>query len=226
VAYWPIMLELKDKPCLVVGGGKVGQRKVLSLLEAEADVIVVSPEITSVLAHLEREGRIQHVTSYYHPSQLERMTLVFAATNHRETNFQVAKDAVERGIWVNVADRPELCTFTVPASISRGDLKISISTGGKSPALAARIRAGLETSFGKEYGELLTILGLIRRRVLSENGPPDDNTMLFRGLVSTNMLENIRLENWVAVEQQIMSLLGPDYSLASLGFIPGRVGQS
>lgn len=163
--YYPVFLNIQNKKCLVVGGGNVAWRKVCSLKEAGARVTVVSPEFCP---ELEKETGIERIQRKYDTEFLKETVLVVASTDDGEVNQIVYHDAVERGILVNVVDKPEFCSFIVPSSIMRGDLCISISTGGASPALARNIREYLEKQFGDEYNEFTKLLAEMRRKIISE----------------------------------------------------------
>jgi precorrin-2 dehydrogenase/sirohydrochlorin ferrochelatase len=117
---------------------------------------------------------------------------LFGTTDDREVNVRIHQAAVERGIPCNIADVPELCTFTVPAAFSRGDLSIAISTAGKSPALARRIREQLEETYGPEYVLMTKLLGDLRALVLTEGNPSDENRTLFLEIVDSDLLSALK----------------------------------
>ncbi|GEA19469.1 precorrin-2 dehydrogenase/sirohydrochlorin ferrochelatase family protein [Moorella sp. E306M] len=162
MGFYSIAVELTNRPCLVVGGGQVGERKILNLLEAGARVTLVSPEVTRVLADLALARQLVWWRREYQPGDIRGMTLVFAVTGDAGLNARVAADCQQAGIWVNVADAPEKCTFIVPSIVRRGDLQIAITTAGKSPALARQLRKQLEAEIGPEYGPWLNFLGELR----------------------------------------------------------------
>lgn len=218
--YLPINLDVRDRPCLVVGGGEVGERKVRGLLECQARVRLVSRELTPGLKALVEAGRVELLGPEYTRAHLEGVGLVFAATNEAEVNARVSREARERGLEVNVADQPQLCTFILPASLRRGDLTLSVCTGGQSPALAASLRRRLEQSFGPEYALFVELLGLIRTRVLAEGRPPAENHELFRRLVDSDLLETLARDDLAAAESRLQDILGPEYTFARLGFRP------
>jgi precorrin-2 dehydrogenase/sirohydrochlorin ferrochelatase len=164
--YYPIFLKLKDKLCLVIGGGRVAERKVLSLLKCGAKVKVISPELTPKLKDLFEKGEIIWEKRPYKKGDLERAFLVIAATNDPVVQEEVFKEAEEKNIPCNVVDKPEYCSFIVPSTIERGELVIAISTSGASPALARRLREFLETTFGKEYEIYLSLMRRIREKIL------------------------------------------------------------
>jgi len=161
---YPIYLDLQNKKCVVVGGGEVAQRKVLSLLECSAKVVVVSPEVTVKLSELVKNSQITWYAREFEPNDLNNAFLVYAATDKPSINSDVSTSAHDYGIsLVNVVDTPAECTFITPSIVARSDLIISISTNGKSPALAKKIRQQLEEQYGPEYGDFLDILGEMRR---------------------------------------------------------------
>ncbi|MEJ2716969.1 MAG: bifunctional precorrin-2 dehydrogenase/sirohydrochlorin ferrochelatase, partial [Deltaproteobacteria bacterium] len=144
---YPLLLNIKGKPVVVVGGGKVALRKVVSLLESGAAVTVVSPRVEPELKDLLEKRRITWIAEPFDEALLERdptPVLIFGTTDRNEVNVRIHRAATVKRIPCNIADVPDLCTFTVPAVVSRGDFTIAISTGGASPALARRIREEVE----------------------------------------------------------------------------------
>lgn len=172
--YYPLFLKISGKRCVVVGGGGVALRKVDSLLEHGADVTVVSPDTCPQMARLAQAGMIRLVQRGYQSGDLAGALLVIAATDDRETNLRVSRDAAEAGALVNVVDDAEISDFIVPSVVRRGDLTIAISTSGKSPALARKLRAHLETSFGEEYAALVDLVEDVRREVKPRNIDAED----------------------------------------------------
>ena len=178
---YPIFLKLDGRPCLVVGGGTVGERKVESLLEAGARVTVVSPELTAGLARLAAGGRVHWVGRRYRPGDLEGMCLVFSAVGDRQVSAEVHEEAGRRGIPVNAVDHDPHCTFHVPAMVVRGDFKIAISTGGKSPALASELKARISSVLDEDLVRFLAALGALRPRVL-ERYPLERRARILKAL--------------------------------------------
>ena len=216
--YYPVFLDLKGKSCLVVGGGKVAERKIGTLLKCEANVRVVAKERTPWIEDLIRNKRIQFIGEEFDPEQLEGMRLVIAATSDSQLNREIAKEADRRNIWCNVVDQPEDCTFILPSIVVRGDLTIAISTSGKSPALARKIREELEGKFGKEYETLTELLGLVRKKVLERYKSEQERKKIFTSLVESNMVELIKGRKWEKINSLLVSLIGSDFSLDKLGF--------
>ncbi|RLB04430.1 MAG: bifunctional precorrin-2 dehydrogenase/sirohydrochlorin ferrochelatase, partial [Deltaproteobacteria bacterium] len=152
------------------------------------------------------------------PEQLEGMRLVIAATSDSQLNREIAKEADRRNIWCNVVDQPEDCTFILPSIVVRGDLTIAISTSGKSPALARKIREELEGKFGKEYETLTELLGLVRKKVLERYKSEQERKKIFTSLVESNMVELIKGRKWEKINSLLVSLIGSDFSLDKLEF--------
>ncbi len=160
--YYPISLNLHGKRCVVVGGGVVARRKVKGLLEHGAKVEVISPSVCSEIGELAKAGDISVKGKKYEPGDLHGAFIVIVATDESETNLEVAREARRRKIPVNVVDSPEQSDFIVPAIVRREDLVIAVSTGGKSPALARKIRTRLEKIFAEEYASLTDLIDEVR----------------------------------------------------------------
>ena len=192
---YPLIISLEGKRALVLGGGKVASRKVSGRLESGATVCVVSPEVEPELEKLAAEGRIEWVPEAFVEEHMDRhpdIALVFGTTDNREVNVRIHAAATERKIPCNIADVPDLCSFIVPAVVKRGDLTISISTGGASPALARRIREDLEKVYGPEYETFAKVLGELRKLVLSIESSHEENKHLFFRVVDSDLLKALR----------------------------------
>jgi precorrin-2 dehydrogenase/sirohydrochlorin ferrochelatase len=186
--YYPLFLKLDAKRCLVVGGGAVAERKVQGLIQAGAAVVVVSPTLTATLCRWSGEGAITYVPRAFREEDVEGCALVIGATEYAEVNAQVATAARRRGILVNIVDTPELCDFIAPAVLRRGDVRIAVSTGGRSPTLAKRLRQGLEVLIGPEYGELAGLLGRLRTALRRQETTPAGRKALFERLIEASGL--------------------------------------
>ncbi len=160
--YYPIFLNIRGKKCLVVGGGKVALRKVQTLLEHAADVEVVSPTLCPELNRLAKDGVILAQQRSYKAKDLHDALIAVAATDDAKINESVAAEARQRGILVNVVDDPQASNFIVPSYFRRGDIIVAVSTSGKSPALARKIRSELEKDFKSEYPQLALIADEVR----------------------------------------------------------------
>ena len=214
---YPIFAIIEDKPCLVVGGGAVGERKVLDLMAAGARVTVVSRTLTPELAALADQGEITYLTEDFREAQVEGMALVMAATDDPKVNAAVSAAAQARAIWVNVADAPDYCTFIVPAQVRRGDLILAISTGGASPALARQVREELQQHFGPEYGPYLDLLRRVRTRLLTERRAHPDNGPLFHRLVHSPLREAVAQGDRTRGLTLLVEVLGSVLSTPVLG---------
>jgi len=214
---YPIFAVIEDKPCLVVGGGAVGERKVADLMAAGARVTVVSRTLTPELAAAADRGEIRYLPEDFTAAQVEGMALVMAATDDRKVNAAVSAAAQARSIWVNVADDPEYCTFIVPAQVRRGDLTLAISTGGASPALARQLRQEFQQHLGPEYGPYLDLLQRVRTRLLSERRAHPDNGPLFHRLVQSPLREAVAQGDRARVLELLHEVLGSVLSTPVLG---------
>jgi len=205
--YYPMMVDLAGRRCLVVGGGRVAERKVALLLEAGADVAVVSPVVTPRIADLAARGAIRLARRTVRPADLDRVFLAFAATDDAEVNQGVAREVRSAGGLVNVADAPEACDFHVPSVVRRGDLTIAISTGGGSPALAKRLRQRLEATIGPEYEAFLAALRELRARAKEVIADPAERQALFRQAADSDLFEHAARGDKAAVAACISELL-------------------
>lgn len=160
--YYPIFLNVQGKKCLVVGGGKVALRKVQMLLKHGAKVEVVSPTLCPELSQLERAGMILVKQRGYQAKDLHDALIAIAATDDANVNKSIAAEATRRGILVNIVDDPKSSDFIVPSYFTRGDVLVAVSTSGKSPALARKIRSELERNFNPAYPKLALIADEVR----------------------------------------------------------------
>ena len=163
--YLPIFIKIKQRPCLVVGGGSVAARKVALLRKAGGDVTVVSPELCDELAELASAGKIEYQSREFLEEDLQACVLVIAATDQARVNEQVSSLANEKKLPVNVVDNPALCSFIMPSIVDRSPVQIAISTGGASPVLARLIRTKLEGSIPAAYGRLASLVESFRDKV-------------------------------------------------------------
>jgi siroheme synthase-like protein len=176
MAHYPIFVDLRDRPVLVVGGGEIAERKVDGLLRADARVTVVSPTLTARLASWASAGGVRHLARAYRSGDLRGYQLAFVATDDGAVNAAVALEGRRRGVWVNAADDPAHCDFILPAVIRRGDLTVAVSTGGRSPALARAVREELEAYLTDDYVALAEIVGDVRRQLRVRRRSPSAET--------------------------------------------------
>jgi precorrin-2 dehydrogenase/sirohydrochlorin ferrochelatase len=206
--FYPVLVDLQGKKALVVGGGKVAQRKIETLLEHGATVQVVAKELTASLEELRRAGRIEFLGEEFSETFVDGVFVVFAATDDSSLNRRVSRTAQQRSLLVNAVDQPADCNFIVPSVLSRGDLVIAVSTSGKSPAFARKVRVELEQSFGEEYGLFLNLMGNLRKEILRLGLSQEENKSTFEDLVTSDLLSAIREKNWDLASQIVEKVLG------------------
>ena len=193
--YYPLMLNLQGKKCVVVGGGHVALRKVKMLLDCGADVTVVSQKPHLGMAKLFEKKAIRLIHRDYEVGDLMDAALAVASTDVREINRTVAHEAKRLGILVNVVDDPRLSSFILPSFFRRGNLTIAVSSAGTSPALARKIRSNLEKSLGKEYTTLLLLISEVRS-ALKERGCAVDGEAWQGALDLDSLVRLIRKRQW------------------------------
>ena len=164
-SYYPVFLNITDKRCVVFGGGQVAQRKVGVLLEHGAEVEVISPVLCPELTRMAESREIKATCREYREGDLRGAFVVIAATDDSEANLKVAGEARRNAVLVNVVDDAANSDFILPSLVRRGDITIAISTAGKSPALARKIRTRLEKVFGDEYASLALLIDEVRTEV-------------------------------------------------------------
>lgn len=189
--YYPIFVNLKNKNCLVVGAGEVGKRKSQSLLEAGAksvSIIDTNAAVPGLKSILKMEN-VHFESREFKESDLDGKFIVMACTSNQQVNKLISQLCEDREILCNIADQPEKSSFIVPATFKRGDLTMAMSTAGKSPAMARRIRRELQEKFGDEYAHMLTLMGRVRPLLLELGMDTQENTAIFRELVNSNLLQ-------------------------------------
>jgi len=207
MSYYPIFVELNGKVALVVGGGAVAERKVLGLLAHGAWVRIVSETLTAELQKLSDEARIHYLGRNFQEGHLNGVFLVIAATDDLKENRVVSRQAQEHNLLVNAVDQPEDCNFIVPAVVRQGDLSIAVSTSGRSPAFAKRLRQQLEAQYGREYDLFLSLMGRLRNRILPMGLPPDENRRIFHDVVHSQILDDLARGDWEAAAAALEELL-------------------
>ena len=214
--YYPINLDIKNRKCLVVGGGGVGTRKVITLVECGADVTVVSYTFSKKLLELADSNSITFKKRAYQTSDLNGMFLVIGATDNENLNNKISIDAKHFNMLCNIADRPKVCNFILPAIVTRGDLLISISTSGKSPAFAKKMRKKLENEFGEEYAQFLQLMGAIRKKLLGQAHEPEAHKNLFEKTINEKLknkgvIEMIRENNKKDINILLFKIFGQGF---------------
>ena len=199
---YPVFLKLEDKLCVVVGAGRVAERRVRGLCDAKARVRVVGITATEGILKLADEGAIHLCQRAFEPGDLDGSTLVIAATDRADVNRAVQAAAKCRGILFCGADRHTDSDFIVPAVVRRGDLQVAISTGGKSPAYAALLRREIEAFL--DDGQLLDLMADLRRRVYARfPNAPERRQAFWQELVTDDTLALARQGRWAEIEERI-----------------------
>ncbi|MFH1952024.1 MAG: bifunctional precorrin-2 dehydrogenase/sirohydrochlorin ferrochelatase [Pseudomonadota bacterium] len=210
MSYYPIFLQIEGMRVLVVGGGNVAQRKVETLLESGASIFIVSKELTPELKRLVDNGDVRFLGEEMKDEFFDDAFIVIAATDDKDLNHKVSMSARRRDLLVNAVDQPEDCNFIVPSVVRRGDLLISISTSGKSPALAKKIRELLEAQFGDEYGAFLNLMGGLRKEVLALGLSQKENRQIFQEIIAGGIIEALALNDWEEIELTLTRILPPN----------------
>jgi precorrin-2 dehydrogenase/sirohydrochlorin ferrochelatase len=214
--YYPIFLDVRHRHCLVVGGGSVGVRKAVTLLDCGAAVTVVSPMISDKLTELAKNEPLIIEKRPFKFSDLKDKFLVIGATDNQELNQQIHAESERLDILCNIADQPEECNFILPSIVKRGDLVIAISTSGKSPAFAKKLRKDLEKQLGNEYAAFLELMGAIRKKLLAKEHKPDIHKPLFEELVNRGLVDMIKDHRKKDINLLLFEVLGEGYVFEEL----------
>jgi len=186
---YPIMLQLAEKKVVVIGGGRVAERKVRGLLGTGAHIAVISPEATGEIQTLALEGKIVWEKKFFSAEDLQGAALIFAATDNKDIN-RLVKSSAEKHQLVTIADDPDRSDFHLPAHVQRGRLSIAVSTGGASPTLAKNLKAQLDQQFDERYEEYLEFLFKARQWILQEVEDPALKRKLLTAIVSEDLLNS------------------------------------
>lgn len=184
---YPINLKIEDTKIIIIGGGKVAYRKCMNFLDFGKKVKLISTEFIDEFEEI--KDKIEMIKDDYDEKYIVDSFIVIAATNNKQINYNIGKYCRQHGKLVNVVDNQELSNFTVPSYVKRGDLLISISTGGKSPSLSAKIRKELEESYGEGYEEYVNILGQAREYIIKNVCDVEQRRRKLRELLDLNIDE-------------------------------------
>lgn len=201
--YYPIMLDIEDKKCTVIGGGSVAYRKITSLLDCAAKVTVISIVIDEEINNLADEKKITYIQDNYNYKYISGSYLVYAATNDRKINELIFKDCSAENILINVVDEPDICNFIVPAKVKRGNLTVAISTNGSSPMLAKKIREDLETAFDYRYELFLDIMVEIRKIAAVWIKSSKRRSDFYREVTYSDLINKVNNENKEEIKAEI-----------------------
>lgn len=214
--YYPIFLDLKSKSSVIIGGGKVAERKALGLLSAGAKVTVISPEVTSIINGLSKKGSLTIIKRSYSKGDLKGAFLAVLASNKKAINIKAHEEAKSSGVLVNAVDDPEHCDFIVPSIVDRGSLLIAISTSGKIPALSRKLREDLEKEYGEEYSAFVEILGQARSILLKKGVKNDKKEKIIKALVTSPLPVWIKENSRKEINRLLQDLLGKGVTLSKL----------
>ncbi len=196
--YYPVFLDLAGKRVLVVGGGNIAHQKMANLLKAGAKVTVISPELNEEMSALAAGGKFRHVHRPYQLGDIEGHFLAFVATDDRSANESIWREGRERGVLVNAVDDPPNCDFIMPGIAQRGDLIVAVSTSGRSPAMARKLREELEAFLTEDYLQMLDLAAEVRSE-LREKGVMVDADVwnaalddVLRGLLASGRRDDAR----------------------------------
>lgn len=207
-SYYPLFADLTGKPCVVIGAGKVAERKVTTLLAHQAQLTVISPQATQRILNYARQGRIRYMARQFRPEDLRNAWLVYAATDDKKINRQVYQAALKRRIFANIVDQTPLCSFIAPAIFKKGKLTIAVSTGGASPSLAKKLRRELGLRIGAEYGMMLGLLASLRGVAKKKLPNYNDRKRYFDALVSGRVFALARAGCLPAARKEALAFLG------------------
>lgn len=214
--YYPINIDIRSRIVTIVGGGAVAERKCRTLLEAGATVRIIAPRLSPGLQGLLKTGMIAHVAREYRRGDLAGSFLVFVATGNRTVSMAVAEEVTEWRILANIADMPERSDFTTPATVVRGDLLLTVSTGGTCPILAGEVRGELDARYGEEYAVTLRVLGAVRERLLAQKRGAHVTREILHSLISRGLPLLVRDGFPDEVDRLLREVAGPGFSLGEL----------
>jgi precorrin-2 dehydrogenase/sirohydrochlorin ferrochelatase len=205
---YPIALILEGRTCLVVGGGRIAERKIESLVQAGAKVRVVTLAATEAVQEWARQGLIELRLGAYVPEDLAGAFVVIVATDNPDLNADISAACQQQNVLVNVVDQPALCSFYVPAVVERGPVSIAISTAGAGPALAKRLRMVLEDVVGEEYGHLALLMDELRGEVIATYSRQPDRAAAWNRLLDSDVQDLLRDDQPRQARQVARQIMG------------------
>ena len=210
--YYPVYIQLRDQPCVVIGGGKIAEGKVDGLLAAEAKVTVISPDITPHLHDLVNQKQITYLSRVYQQGDLTGAFMVICATDQAHINHQVREEASANHQLVNVVDDTPRCNFIAPSILRKGDLTVAISTSGKAPALAVRLKERLQREIGPEYERFLELAGELREPLARHVPDFETRKALWYELVDSEILDVLAHGDESLAREIISRVVGFDFA--------------
>jgi len=209
--YYPVYIEMRKQSCIVIGGGKIAEGKVEGLLAVEAKVTVISPDLTPHLHELAKQNLITYISRTYQHGDLTGAFMVICATNQAEINHQVWQEASANHQLVNVVDDTPRCNFIAPSILRKGDLTIAISTSGKAPALAVRLKERLQREFGPEYERFLELAGELREPIAKHVPDFETRKALWYQLVDSEILDVLARGDEASAKEIISQVVGFEF---------------
>lgn len=201
----PVALNLKDAPCLVVGGGEVAARKVRSLVECEAKVHVVSPQLCDDLETL--RGHFEYSQRIFQSDDCNEMRLVFACTDSREVNAKIVDEARLRGVWCNIADDASASDFQSMATVRRGEITVAVSTSGGSPALSKYLKQEIESCIGDEYAQLLQLMSEERSKQNRKKTTQKERATIWHRILDSDVLDLLRRGEAASAQSRVREIM-------------------
>jgi len=211
--YYPVYIELRNQSCVVIGGGKIAEGKVEGLLAVEARVTVISPELSPRLQELSNQKQITYIPRPYQAGDLTGAFMVICATDQAEINHQVWQEASANRQLVNVVDDTPRCNFIAPSILRKGDLTIAISTSGKAPALAVRLKERFQREIGPEYERFLELAGELREPLAKHIPDFETRKALWYELVDSDILEVLARGEEDSAREIISQVVGFEFEL-------------
>src|ERR1051326_2591985 len=205
--FYPVYLNLKGRLVVVIGGGEVAERKIESLLDSDASVLVISPKVTPRIASLSEQKKIEIRYRGYMPGDCSGASLVFSSTGNPEINRAVYREATTLGVFINTADQPDRCSFIMPSVVRRGNIGIAISTNGTSPALAARLRRKISGVIGPEYARLSELLSRIRPEIRSKVHTQEQRKDLHYRIIDSEIISLLKLDDRAPAERRLKEII-------------------
>jgi precorrin-2 dehydrogenase/sirohydrochlorin ferrochelatase len=205
--FYPVYLNLKGRRVVVIGGGEVAERKIETLLDTGASVVVISPQVTRRIATLSNQKKIEIRNRTYLRGDCSDAALVFSATGDPEISVAVHQEATALGVFINTADQPAQCSFIMPAVVRRGDIGVAISTSGTSPALAARLRRKISGLIGPEYARLAELLSRIRPEIRGKIHSEGRRKDLHYRIIDSDIISLLKLDDAAPAERRLKQII-------------------
>jgi precorrin-2 dehydrogenase len=214
--YYPVYIQMREQPCVVIGGGKIAEGKVEGLLDVEANVTVISPDLTPRLHAHANQNQITYISRAYQHGDLTGAFMIICATDQVEINHQVWQEASANHQLVNVVDDTPRCNFIAPSILRKGDLTIAISTSGKAPALAVRLKERLQREIGPEYERFLELAGELREPLARHVPDFEMRKALWYKLVDSKILKLLARGDESFAKEIISQVVGFEFESSNV----------